>query len=114
MRNSRLDTLISALSVTVKRVMSRIRIRSIILGALLVGALGALPARWASAQTAAVAAQAPGRPNADLVGGPQPVPAVSARSAISAPHRKLAGAEYSGFEQALELQATAAAGAPIR
>ncbi len=37
--------------------MIRIRIRSIILGALLVGALGALPARWASAQTAAVAAQ---------------------------------------------------------
>jgi len=37
--------------------MIRIRIRSIILGALLVGALGALPARWASARTAAVAAQ---------------------------------------------------------
>ncbi|HMH59732.1 MAG TPA: hypothetical protein VK561_00325 [Bradyrhizobium sp.] len=37
--------------------MIRIRIRSIILGALLVGALGALPARWASAQRAAVAAQ---------------------------------------------------------
>ena len=41
----------------VKHVMIRIRIRSIILGALLVGALGALPARWASAQTAAVAAR---------------------------------------------------------
>jgi len=37
--------------------MIRIRIRSIILGALLVGALGALPARWVSARTAAVAAQ---------------------------------------------------------
>src|SRR6266702_8054914 len=37
--------------------MIRIRIRSIILGALLVRALGALPARWASARTAAVAAQ---------------------------------------------------------
>src|SRR5712691_10296831 len=37
--------------------MIRNRIRSIILGALLVGALGALPARWASARTAAVAAQ---------------------------------------------------------
>src|SRR3981189_2414199 len=37
--------------------MIRIRIRSIILGALLVEALGALPARWTSAQTAAVAAQ---------------------------------------------------------
>src|SRR5882724_11724652 len=37
--------------------MIRIRIRSIILGALLVGALGALPAQWATAQRAAAAAQ---------------------------------------------------------
>jgi lysophospholipase L1-like esterase len=37
--------------------MIRIRIRSIILGALLVGALGAIPGWWAAAQTAAAAAQ---------------------------------------------------------
>jgi lysophospholipase L1-like esterase len=37
--------------------MIRIHIRSIILGALLVGALGALPTRWVAAQTAAAAAQ---------------------------------------------------------
>src|SRR6266481_819890 len=37
--------------------MIRIRIRSIILGALLVGALGALPAQWAAAQSAPAAAQ---------------------------------------------------------
>src|SRR5450631_744095 len=37
--------------------MIRIHIRSMILGALLVGALGALPTRWVAAQTAAAAAQ---------------------------------------------------------
>jgi lysophospholipase L1-like esterase len=37
--------------------MIRIRIRSIILGALLVGALGALPAQWAAAQSAPAAAR---------------------------------------------------------
>src|ERR1700674_4944450 len=37
--------------------MIRIHIRSIILGALLVGALGALPTRWVAAQTAAAAAR---------------------------------------------------------
>src|ERR1700730_13749599 len=41
----------------VKRVMIRIHIRSMILGALLVGALGGLPTRWLAAQTAAAAAQ---------------------------------------------------------
>ncbi len=57
MRNSRVGYSYFRPIGNVKRVMIRIRIRSIILGALLVGALGALPARWASAQTAAAAAQ---------------------------------------------------------
>jgi lysophospholipase L1-like esterase len=55
----------------VKRVMIRIHLRSIILGALLVGALGALPTRWVAAQTAAAAAQgapaaAQGAPDAPM------------------------------------------------
>src|SRR5712672_3169983 len=57
MRNSRVGSSYFRPIGNVKHVMIRIRIRSIILGALLVGALGALPARWASARTAAVAAQ---------------------------------------------------------
>src|SRR5260370_39782356 len=44
--------------------MIRIHIRSMILGALLVGALGALPTPWAAAQTAAAAAQ--GAPDAPM------------------------------------------------
>src|SRR5450432_4034959 len=44
--------------------MIRIHIRSMILGALLVGALGAPPTRWVAAQTAAAAAQ--GAPDAPM------------------------------------------------
>jgi hypothetical protein len=42
----------------VKRIMIRIHIRSIILGSLLAGVLGALPAQWAAAQTGSATAQA--------------------------------------------------------
>jgi lysophospholipase L1-like esterase len=48
----------------VKSAMVRIHLRSIILGALLAGALGALPAQWAAAQTAAAVAQ--GAPDAPM------------------------------------------------
>src|SRR5882672_8494993 len=57
MRNSRLGNSYFRPIGNVKRIMTRIRIRSTILGALLVGALGALPAQRAAAQTAAAAAQ---------------------------------------------------------
>src|SRR6202171_5113544 len=57
MRNSRVGNSYFRPIGNVKRIMIRIRIRSIILGALLVGALGALPAQRAAAQTAAAAAQ---------------------------------------------------------
>src|SRR3984893_2750046 len=55
----------------VKRVMIRIHIRSMIFGALFVGALGALPTRWVAAQTAAAAARgapaaAQGAPDAPM------------------------------------------------
>src|SRR6202171_3133730 len=64
MRNSRVGNSYFRPMGNVKRVIIRIHIRSMILGALLAGALGALPAQRAAAQTAPEAAQ--GAPDAPM------------------------------------------------